>query len=35
MLTILGIVLGAAWEVISYNDFQIPRAGFELLQSLS
>jgi hypothetical protein len=35
MITILGIVLGAVWEVLSYNDFQIPRAGVELLQSFS
>ena len=35
MIGLLGIVASFAWEVISYNDFQLPRAAFEVLGSLS
>lgn len=31
----LAIVFGALWDLISFNDFQIPRAAWHLLQSAS
>ena len=29
----LSLILNALWDVISYNDFQIPKAGWSLLRS--
>lgn len=30
-----GIILGFAWELISYNNFQFPRAAVEYLGNFS
>lgn len=30
----LGIILGAAWELLSFNDFQIPRAVIDFGSSV-